>query len=107
MITPKNFKCNRCGSCCRISPFLTNEDINRVKKLGYKEKQFIEELKGKKFIRMLGNKCIFLDNRNKITSCKIYKARPQICREYPTEIRENGDCRPEILKFDKKIRDLF
>ena len=101
MKTPLNFKCKRCGSCCLISPFLTNKDITRIKKLGFKEDYFVETLKGKKFMKLVNNKCVFLDNKNKITSCQIHNSRPDTCRKYPTEIRENGDCRPEVLGFDK------
>lgn len=103
MRTPKSFKCKRCGSCCRISPFLTDKDIKKIEKSGYSEDYFVEDLKEKKFMKMINDRCIFLNDRYAATSCRIYMLRPDTCRQYPTEIRENGDCTPEILKFDKKL----
>jgi Fe-S-cluster containining protein len=41
--------------------------------------------------------------RNKKTSCKIYKARPDICRIYPSKLI-NNDCKPEKLASDKLFR---
>ena len=84
-----------------ISPFLSDEDIKRITKLGYKEENFVQTFRNKRFMKLVDGKCIFLDNKNKIANCKIYKTRPETCRLYPTEIRDDGDCRPEMLKFDK------
>jgi len=98
-----DFRCKRCGSCCRISPFLSVKDINRIKKEGYAEEYFVETLRGQRFMKMHGDGCVFLNDIRSLTACKIYQSRPDICRKYPTEIRENGDCRPEVLRFDKTI----
>lgn len=102
MKTPKSFKCKRCGACCRISPFLTENDIQRIKRLGFKEDYFVEELRGKKFMKLVDGKCVFLDDSKKLTFCKIHESRPKTCREYPVEVREDGDCGPESLSFDKR-----
>jgi len=108
MKTPKNFKCKRCGTCC-TSPFLSEKEISRIKKAGYDEDYFVEELKGRKFMKLVNDRCIFLDRKNKMTSCKIHKFRPDTCRKYPTEIRDNGDCRPETISFNmtKTINKLI
>ncbi|MFH2028942.1 MAG: YkgJ family cysteine cluster protein [Nanoarchaeota archaeon] len=99
MKTPKSFRCKRCGSCCLISPFLSDKDIKRITDLGFKEDYFAEELRDRKFMKIRDNKCIFLEKTDKLAKCRIYKARPTTCRQYPTEIRDNGDCRPSILSL--------
>ena len=100
MKTPSNFRCNRCGSCC-LSPFLSKKDIEKIKKLGYQEDYFVEQLDSKRFMKNIDGKCIFL-KKGRITECRIYNARPKTCIKYPSEIRDNGDCKPEVLAFDKK-----
>ena len=96
----KNFKCKRCGSCCKVVPHLTKTDIDRIKKLGFKEDFFVETIGNINLMKMKNNKCIFLEIKAK-PACKIYNSRPRICRLYPTELRKNGDCRPEKLFSDK------
>ena len=96
----KNFKCKRCGDCCRVVPHLTKRDIERIKKLGFKKDFFVESISDINLMKMKNNKCVFLKDEKK-TSCKIYEARPRICRLYPTEVRDNGDCKPEKLSSDK------
>ena len=96
----KNFKCKRCGDCCRVVPHLTDNDISRIKKLGFKEGFFVERIGNINLMRIEKDKCVFL-NDGKRTSCKIYNSRPRICRLYPTELRKDGDCRPEKLNSDK------
>ncbi|MFH1642375.1 MAG: YkgJ family cysteine cluster protein [Nanoarchaeota archaeon] len=95
----QNFRCSRCGSCCLISPFLSTDDIKRIIKLGYCKDYFLESVNGRNFLKQVDSKCIFLQ-KNKISSCKIYDSRPKTCKDYPTEVRPNGDCRPEVLSFD-------
>jgi len=41
-------------------------------------------------------------NKGKTAECKIYKARPKICRLYPSELR-NNNCQPVELAFDKYL----
>lgn len=97
----KNFTCKRCGSCCH-SPRLYKPDIERIKKLGYKEKDFIyTDNFGNNYIKDNKEWCMFL-KRGKIAECKIYKARPRICRQYPSELIY-GSCKPVELNFDRYL----
>lgn len=94
----KRFKCNRCGECCRISPKLGREDIRKILKKGIEKDYFIEMIRGKTYMKIKNDKCVFLRKNGKKYACKIYDSRPKICREYPSLIV--ADCRPERFAFD-------
>jgi Fe-S-cluster containining protein len=95
------FKCTRCGECCH-SPRLSKQDIERIKNEGYKENDFVftDEV-GNKYTIEQKDWCIFLE-KEKISTCKIYNARPNICRIYPRELNK-GSCKPVKLAFDKYL----
>ncbi len=100
---PKNFTCKRCGECCR-PPRLYKADIERIKKAGYKGEEFIyTDNFENNYIKDKNGWCIFLRKSKKKTSCKIYSARPRICRLYPARLVgfAGGDCRPVELAFDR------
>ena len=97
----KNFKCKRCGQCCR-TPRLYKKDIERIIKAGHKEKDFIyTDNFNNNYTRDKKAWCLFL-RKGKTASCKIYQARPKICRQYPSEL-VNGSCKPVELAFDKYL----
>ncbi len=75
----KNFKCIRCGKCCRLRVKPNEEDIKRIKKAG--KKNFMNE----KFIKRVNEnrQCKFLKSKKGIARCSIYKNRPEICRKWP------------------------
>lgn len=101
----KNFRCNRCGACCRISPWVSRKEIKKIRDLGHKEDEFLEQSPdGLFFLKMKKGMCVFLKQNEKTTSCKIYKARPVTCRLYPSALRANGNCRPEGLSSDRLFR---
>tara|TARA_B100000315_G_C14354454_1_gene485522 strand:- start:162 stop:521 length:360 start_codon:yes stop_codon:yes gene_type:complete len=89
IITKENFQCNRhCGECCKkLAVKVTKENIKQIKKLGYKEEDFLESdmLSINVFIlKRNKNGCIFLKkHKNGKHSCIIYKNRPKTCRQYP------------------------
>jgi len=97
---PNNkFKCKKCGECC-YSPRLSKKDIKRIEKLGFKKEEFIEkDFRNFSYIKEINGYCMFL-KRNKKASCKIYKARPTICRLYPSKLI-NNNCKAEKLASDK------
>ena len=98
----KNFKCERCGSCC-YPPRLFSADITRIKKTGYENFIYTDNLKKHYMKDKKNTKCIFLKKKGKIYECSIYSYRPKICRQYPSELYK-GSCKPEELKFDKFLR---
>jgi hypothetical protein len=99
MITPEKFKCKRCAKCCKkFTVKLSDKDIKRIKRLGYMD-FFVEDnfdpKTGKFALKRENEQCIFLTEDN---LCKIYEARPSICRKYPfNESEEIEDCDPEII----------
>ena len=99
------FECKRCGRCCGLSPF-TRADYKRVRRKSeklripfvkqeveghtvYFVKSIIEAVQRAGGIQNVNAKdivCPFLEvDVNKLTSCKIYDDRPQICRMFGTE----------------------
>jgi Fe-S-cluster containining protein len=70
-----------CGRCCYQTEMpLTNEDIERIEKLGYKRQEFAVKVNGIYRLRNINGKCYFLDESNR---CRIYDHRPIGCRIYP------------------------
>ncbi len=95
----RNFKCKRCGECCN-SPRLYKPDIERIKKAGYKEEDFVyTDNLGVDYIKDKKAWCMFLKRGKKTTSCVVYDARPKICKQYPSELIKDS-CKPEKLAFD-------
>ncbi len=89
ILTKENFQCNRyCGQCCKKLIIRVNKtDIEKIRKLGYEDKDFLDrDLRYKhKFILKRDNKkCIFLKkHKDGKYSCVIYKDRPKTCIQYP------------------------
>jgi Fe-S-cluster containining protein len=70
-----------CGKCCYQTEMpLTEEDIERIEKLGYRRQDFVVKVNGVYRLRNVNGKCFFLDESNR---CKIYEHRPIGCRIYP------------------------
>ncbi|MEM0053046.1 MAG: YkgJ family cysteine cluster protein [Nitrososphaeria archaeon] len=76
-------KCIKCGNCCKFTQMqLTNDDIRKIKKLGFKEDQFIKIDKyGFAKLKNRNGYCVFYDTVKK--ECKIYENRPRGCILYP------------------------
>jgi len=101
MKMPKTFTCKRCGQCCR-SPRLYKADIERIKKLGYKQEDFLyTDNFNNNYLKDNEGWCLF-HQQGKTSRCLIYKKRPKICRQYPSELRK-GSCKPVELAFDKYL----
>lgn len=89
MITKESFQCNRyCGHCCKkLIIRVSKEDIGRIRKLGYKEQEFLERdlaYRNKFVLKRDKNGCVFLKkHKDGKYSCIIYKNRPKTCRQYP------------------------
>ncbi|MHC1592172.1 MAG: YkgJ family cysteine cluster protein [Candidatus Helarchaeales archaeon] len=76
--------CVRCGKCCHETEMiLSNNDVERISKMGYKDFYHVNS----EGYKILNNKtgdpptCIFFDPST--ISCIIYPFRPQGCRFYP------------------------
>lgn len=83
-----NHTCVGCGKCCYCSPIvITGKDIRVMAcKLGMNvkefKKQYTEQYPGVPGLSHFKKEspCTFLDENNR---CKIYDARPDVCRHYP------------------------
>mgnify|MGYP000029319360 CR=1 FL=1 len=71
-----------CGKCCYNTEMpLTREDIERIVKLGFPEKYFVNYNGQVPKLKNIEGHCVFLDVRT--GKCKIYENRPLGCRLYP------------------------
>jgi Fe-S-cluster containining protein len=86
----------------RIATFSASfeKDKERMKKARLKDFIYTDDL-GHSYIKDKEGKCMFL-RKDKEASCLIYPARPDICREYPSELND-GDCKPVKLAFDEYL----
>jgi Fe-S-cluster containining protein len=107
-----NHKCTGCGKCCNCAPIALNgKDIKvMAHHLGMSVKDF-----KKKYTEMYpgnGNlshfkqekPCAFLDENNR---CKIYGARPDICRSYPKRLDDNipGECQHVVELIQETLNE--
>ena len=100
-----NGKCSSCGQCCGDILHLSHREIKRIKE--YVKKNKIEATP--KSIFYIDNTCPFRDNENK--KCKIYEVRPDICREFICNLK-NEDIyrnreRNNTIKLPRSMRQLF
>lgn len=76
-------RCSRCGLCCQDTEMeLSNEDVERLEKIGFNSDEFSVSLDGS--FRRLTNvdgHCYFYDTSSK--GCHVYSSRPIGCRIYP------------------------
>lgn len=82
--------CTKCGFCCKSTyPSLEEKEVAKLAKvLKCSVSEFLEKYcttnPATGYYPSLDRPCPFLDNEN---VCKIYKVRPEVCKEYPF----NGD----------------
>jgi Fe-S-cluster containining protein len=83
---PEN--CTRCGYCCQQIIRLTEHEVKRIRRLGYDDEYFLDkDFHGNKTLKLINNYCVFLEIKEGIAKCKIYKDRPKCCIEYPRKTR--------------------
>jgi Fe-S-cluster containining protein len=98
----KPCKAHGCTLCCvdtRMS--LCDEDVARLRALGFRAKDFVYGYGHRKVLRNVGGHCYFLGD----DGCRIYNDRPAGCRLYPLvydEGRRQGvldSCCPHRAEF--------
>jgi len=107
------FKCKRCAVfCCKLGgPLVKKADLKRIASVGLDPFEFIEPVRRRydsdrqrDVVGVLGQKkdgsCIFLgyDESTGLYECRIYEARPIVCRLYPFEFVLEED-EVGILRF--------
>ena len=104
MLTKENFQCDRyCGECCKKPVVRVRKaEIEKIRKLGYKEEDFLErDMRSISIFLLKRNKkgCIFLKkHKDGKYSCTIYKNRPKICQQYPFFRKTTiGSCLPNKM----------
>lgn len=98
------FTCKRCAVfCCKLGgPLVRETDLKRIAKASFNPFEFFEPIRcrydqQKDVIGVLKQKddgsCIFLkyDKSTGLYECKIYEARPNVCRLYPFEFILEGE----------------
>ena len=108
MLDPGTFVCERCGECCiRYIVKLSKADIERIKKEGYGEEDFVDidshlpEPTKSVLRKREDDSCIFLvKNKGGISSCKVYDSRPSVCIKYPFLKKNVETCKP--ITFSKQ-----
>lgn len=93
----------RCGYCCTLRVRLKWLDILKIMRAGYKKKDFVVRgSDGKKYVKIIDNKCYFLTKKNGKPFCRIYEQRPRVCRLYPYIRGYAKDC-SELKRTFKKL----
>jgi len=72
----KDFECLHCGFCCKLEVTLDRDDIKRIRNAG--QRHFYRKKQNEFFLRKRGKYCVFYSDK-----CRIYDARPRICRMFP------------------------
>ena len=77
---------HKCVECCLETRMpLSNFDLKRILKLGYKPEYFAVRTDGEWRLKNNSGRCVFLSEE----SCRIYRHRPEGCRLYPLVYDEN------------------
>ena len=80
---------NRCIKCCLETRMpLSNQDVKRIKTLGYSKKFFVTPKNGWLQLKNKDGKCVFHDG----SMCIIYNHRPEGCKFYPVIYEKDNGC---------------
>ena len=72
----------KCYVCCKETEMmLTGNDVERLKKLGFKKEEFCAKDGNFLKLRNIKGVCFFLDLEKGL--CSVYENRPEGCRQYP------------------------
>ena len=101
--------CKKCAECCKNHPFVTlsrAEIATLAKFTQWPVDQFANQKDESDRGHFLGFKenghCIFLNKKNSGWSCQVYEARPEICRNYPSNAIQNEICHAKWGKIMAK-----
>ncbi len=82
-------RCLRCGECCRETEMLlSNEDIERLVRKGYKRDDFVRfDSEGYAVLRNQNGVCVFFSPEKRV--CRERASRPLGCRIYPVMLDDD------------------
>ena len=108
MVTPKNFKCTKCGECCRPIVKVDKKDIKRIEELGLTDFTEYDQKIRSRVLKQNKGVCVFLKREGDEFTCSIHNNRPEVCRNYPfIEVEEVEDCRPKGWEKWMKLKDVI
>jgi Fe-S-cluster containining protein len=83
-------RCLRCGECCKDTEMLlSNEDIERLGRRGYKLDYFVRiDREGYAVLCNQDGRCVFFDAEQRV--CRERANRPLGCRIYPVILDEDN-----------------
>ena len=89
-----SWRCRRCGRCCMDAEgwdrrvLLLEKDVRRLKAAGQQGfHTAVEEDRFVAVIKKRDGRCVFLGE----DGCRVYEARPLLCRMYPFYVERQGD----------------
>ncbi len=108
----RNFKCTKCGECCRPLVKVDEEDIQRIEQAGYKREDFLDygppDSLQKDVLKQKDDVCMFLKRNGEEFVCTIYDHRPKNCQIYPFYKKiKIEDCVPIYLRKRKPLPEIF
>jgi len=110
-LTPKTFKCTKCGECCRPIVQVDEKDIQRIEQTGRKREDFVvhDEQLQKNTLKQHQKVCIFLKWEGEEFVCSLYEHRPEVCRKYPfiTGKEKLKDCRPARWEYWMPLKEIL
>jgi hypothetical protein len=82
------FICLNCGKCCLDTEMeISNEEIEKIEKIGYSRKKFTIIENGYLRLKNIKGHCYFYNPQDK--RCIIYENRPLGCLLYPLILNQN------------------
>jgi len=88
------FDCQTCGACCYgPDDYVTVVSTDRLRMSRQIESRYVEQRGDRAWLRMLHGHCSALRARQGHYSCRIYGARPSVCRVVEAGSRECLDAR--------------
>jgi len=113
------FKCKRCATfCCKLGgPTLTLKDVERLKKAGCCEADFLDIVHSSLKNTASGS-CVLLkfDAEKSVYKCEVYHQRPALCRLYPFHLEKTGPnslvlkimpCRGTSRRYGELVEEKF
>ena len=91
--------CKECAECCKNYPSIkiSKNEINSLELFTGLHLGIPTNSNGKKYEGYLlqfkdNGDCFFLNKNNGSYSCNVYEVRPDICKNYPSSLRQKETC---------------